>query len=211
MWTYAMKKNQQPIPLRSIIVLPRWMLVSGVVISGACMLAGLVMLIYAIGWEEPGKKAGWIGGAVGCLFGGGGGLFGTLCDQKRRLPATVYLRYYVNNDKPTPMYRLVFWPALTVLCIGLLLGAFVWNHPAIWHGMVQTSGILTFISGTIEAMRRHTTRQARMVFALYADGALEPEDTAAIDDARQKDAKFDAEVVTYLEISEQVNDLAAGI
>ena len=81
----------------------------------------------------------------------------------------------------------------------------------IWHGMVQTSGILTFISGSIEVMRRHTTRQARAVFALYADGALEPEDTAAIDDAREKDEEFDADVVTYLEISEQVSEFAAGI
>jgi hypothetical protein len=205
-----MKANEQPIPLRSIIILPRWMMIGGVVISGACMLAGLVMIVYAIGWEEPGQLAGWIGGAVGCVLGGGGGLFGTLCDQKRRLPATVYLRY-INNDKVAPMYRKVFWPALVVLCIGLIIGCFVWSSPVIWHGMVQTSGILTFISGSIEVMRRHTTRQARAVFALYADGALEPEDTAAIDDAREKDEEFDADVVTYLEISEQVSEFAAGI
>ena len=206
-----MKKNEQPIPLRSIIILPRWMMIGGVVLSGGCMLAGLVMIVYAIGWEESGQRAGWIGGAVGCLFGGGGGLFGTLCDQKRRLPAPVYLRYYVNNDKPSPMYRKVFWPALVVFCIGVLLGCLFWNNRAIWQGIVQTSGILLFISGSIEAMRRHTTRQARAVFALYADGALEPEDTAAIDDARQKDAKFDDEVLTYLEISEQVTAFTAGV
>lgn len=204
-----MKKSEQPIPLRSIIILPRWMMIGGVALSGACILAGLVMIVYAVGLEESGKRVGWIGSAIGCVLGGGGGLVGTICDWKRRLPATVYLRY-INNDKVSPMYRKVFWPALTVLVTGLVIGCFIWSHRVIWHGMVQTGGILTFISGSIEAMRRHTTGQARAVFALYADGALEQEDTAAIDDARAKDHKFDDHVLAYLEISEQVSEFAAG-
>ncbi len=205
-----MTKHNQPIPLRSITIVPRWLMISGVVLSGACILAGIVMSIYAIGWEEPGRRSGWIGGAIGCVLGGGGGLVGTLCDQNRRLPATVYLRYYINNDKATPMYRIVFWPALVVLCIGLIIGCLVWSHPVIWQGVVQWSGLLTFLSGSIEAMRRYTTRQARAVFALYADGALEPVDTAAIDDARAKDVKFDDAMVTYLELREQATALAAN-
>tara|TARA_R110002096_G_scaffold16264_29_gene55717 strand:+ start:373 stop:990 length:618 start_codon:yes stop_codon:yes gene_type:complete len=205
-----MKKNEQPIPLRSIIILPRWMMIGGVALASACMLAGIAMAVYAIGWEESGQRGGWIGSAIGCLFGGGGALLGTVCDWRRRLPATIYLRH-INNDKVSPMYRKVFWPAVVACTISLFIGCFVWNNPLIWHGIVQTSGILLFISGTLEAMRRHTTRQARAVFAMYADGALEQEDTAAIDDARAKDAKFDDEVLTYLEISEKVTAFAAGI
>lgn len=205
-----MKKQQQPIPLRSIIIMPRWMMVSGVAFSSACMLAGLVMLVYAIGWTSGSELGGWIGGAVGCIGGGAGALFGTLGDWKRRLPATVYL-HHLNNDQPSVMYRRVFWPALTVLVIGLLLGTFVWNNRAVWHGLVQTGGILAFIGGSMEAMRRHSTHQARAVFALYADGALDEEDTEAIDDARQKNARFDAEVEAYLEVSDRVRALAAGI
>ena len=80
----------------------------------------------------------------------------------------------------------------------------------IWQGVVLCSGLLTFLCGSIEAMRRHTTRQARAVFALYADGALELVDTAAIDDARAKDVKFDDEVVTYLELSQPGAALTAS-
>lgn len=205
-----MNKNEQPIPLSSIIILPRWMMIGGVTLSSASILAGIAMIVYAIAWDDSGSIGGWIGGAIGCIGGGGGALFGTLCDWRRRLPANVYLRY-IHNDKVLPFYRKVFWPALVTLCIGLFIGCFVWNHRAIWHGLVQTSGILTFISGSMEAMRRHATRQARMVFALYADGVLEPGDTKAIDDARQKDKKFDKDVVTYLEISEKVSEFAAGL
>ena len=38
-----MTKHNQPIPLRSISMVPRWMMISGVVLSGACILAGIVM------------------------------------------------------------------------------------------------------------------------------------------------------------------------
>lgn len=204
-----MKKQQQPIPLRSIVILPRWMMISGVALAAAIMLAGLYMLVYALGWTSGSEMGGWIGGAIGCLGGGAGALFGTLADWKRRLPATVYLRH-LNNDEPAMMYRRVFWPALGVLAIGILLGCLVWNHQAVWQGVVQTSGILVFISGSIEIMRRHSTHQARAVFALYADGALDAEDTEAIDDARQKDEKFDEDVETYLEVSDRVRAFAAG-
>lgn len=203
-----MKKHEQPIPLRSIIIMPRWLMISGVVLGSAFILAGVALIVYAIGWCEGGAMGGWIGGGIGCLGGGIGGLCGTLCDWSRRMPAPTYL-HQLRNDKPSAFYRKVFWPSLLVFVLGLLLAIFVWNHRAIWHGLVQPSGMLLFISGTIELMRRHTNQQARAVFALYADGALEPDDTAAIDDARQKDSKFDADVQAYLDISEQIKSLAS--
>jgi len=205
-----MKRNEQPIPLRSIIILPRWMMIGGVGLASALMLAGVAMLVYAIGWCEGGELVGMIGSAFGCVVGGAGALWGTLRDWTRRLPATVYLRH-LNNDQISPMYRKVFWPALTVFVLGLFTACFLWNSRVIWQGVLQTSGILLFISGSIEAMRRHTVQQARAVFALYADGALGPEDTAAIDDARAKDSKFEDDVKAYLQISDRVSAFAAGI
>ncbi|MCA8976980.1 MAG: hypothetical protein KDC98_19810, partial [Planctomycetes bacterium] len=95
------------------------------------------------------------------------------------------------------------------LVIGLVLGCF-WNHRVVWQGLVQTSAILGFIAGVIEASRRHSTRQAKAVFALYADGVLAAEDAAAIDDARQKDAKFDAEVRAWLELDDRLHVLMNG-
>ncbi|MCA8974767.1 MAG: hypothetical protein KDC98_08595, partial [Planctomycetes bacterium] len=95
-----MKRDAKPIPLQSIVCLPRWLMVLGVAISGAGMLAGVGFLVFAIGWAEGRNEVGGaIGAAVGCLFGGGGGLFGTLGDWRRRLPATVYLPM-LKNDTP---------------------------------------------------------------------------------------------------------------
>lgn len=204
-----MKAKEQPIPLQSIIILPRWLMLGAVILCGACMLAGVGMIVYAIGWGEVRSFGGLLGGAIGCLLGGAGGLFGTLRDWNRRLPATVYLGH-INNDQINPMYRKVFWPAVAVLVVGLILGCFVINHPGVWYGLVQTSAVLAFISGTMEAVRRHSTRQAQAVFALYADGALETEDAEAIDDARRKDDEFDGDVKAYLQISEEVRMFAAG-
>ena len=201
-----MKKNDAPIPLRSIVCMPRWLMAGGVALSGACIAFGVGLVVYAIGWAEgSGAVGGSIGGAIGCIVGGGGGLFGTLCDWYRRLPATVYLQQ-VQNDEPHPMYRRVFWPALGVLAIALAV-ALTFDAWSAYYGVLQTAGILAFISGSIEAMRRHSTRRARAVFALYADGVLEREDTHAIDDTRAKDKRFDADVRAYLHISQQIDDL----
>lgn len=201
-----MKKNENPIPLRSIVCMPRWLMVGGAVLSGGCIAAGLGMVVYAIGWAQgAGEVSGSIGGALGCIIGGAGGLFGTLRDWYRRLPATVYL-HQVQNDEPHPIYRRAFWPAVVVLVLALSVAATfdLWRA---CYGLIQLGAIMSFISGTIEAMRRHSTRRARAVFALYADGMLERRDTEAIDDTRSKDARFDADVRAYLHISQQIDDL----
>lgn len=187
--------------------MPQWLIIAGVALSSACILVGMGLLAYAIGWAESDHVIGSIGGAIGCVIGGAGGLFGTLCDHNRRLPATIHLQL-IHNDQVNHMYRVVFWPAVFCCATGLFLGFFVWNNPVIWHGIVQVSGILLFCSGSVEAARRHSTFRARAAFALYADGALLDEDTKAIDDARAKSAEFDAEIKAYLQISQQLSDWA---
>ena len=204
-----MRRDEAPIPLRSIVCLPRWLMVVCVATSVAAMLLGCALIVYGIGWAETGGRLGGaIGGGIGCVIGGAGGLFGTLRDWNRRLPASTFLSL-VRNDVPHPFYRRVFWPAVAALAVGLLAGL-LWNHRAIWHGVVQTSAILAFVSGASEAARRHSTRRARAVFALYADGLLDPEDAAAIDDARAKDPAFDTDLTRYVEVGEQVRAFASS-
>ncbi|MEZ6036003.1 MAG: hypothetical protein R3F29_00895 [Planctomycetota bacterium] len=202
-----MKRSEPSIPLRTVSLLPRWLMLPLTVLSGAFMLIGLAMIVYGIGWAEGGGAIGGsIGGGIGCLIGGAGGLFGTLRDWSRRLPAQAIL-WHVRNDQVMPGYRRMFRPALGAFAVGVVLWLCGLPAPA-WAALMQTGGILAFISGSQEAMRRHTARQAHATFALYADGALDPDDRAAIDDARQKDAKFDQELREWLAISEQLRLLS---
>ena len=43
-----MKTKEKPIPRRSVIGLPRWMMVAGVVVGGLCIAAGLGLLGYML-------------------------------------------------------------------------------------------------------------------------------------------------------------------
>lgn len=206
-----MKSTAPPIPVRSVVCLPRWLLVGGVALSGGAMLAGIGMAGYAFLATPNTTPGNWygglLGGALGCIGGGAGGLFGALADWRRRLPPTL-LFAYLQQDRVHPYYRRVFWPALLVFVVGMVLGC-IWNEPAIWHGMVQTGGILAFTSGSFEVIRRHTTHRTRILFALYADGALDPADTAAIDAARRQDPRFDAAVRDYQAVAARVARLGA--
>lgn len=204
-----MKTKEKPIPVRSVIGLPRWMMVAGVVVGGLCIAAGLGLLGYMLIAEPTTTPRNWygglIGGAVGCLGGGAGALFGTLADWRRRMPAPV-LWHHLQNDRVLPFYRRVFWPALVVAVVSTTIGC-VFGHWRILQGFLQTGWMLAFMAGTFEAVRRHTTRQARAVFALYADGVLDPADAAAIDDARAKDPKFDAAVREYQQLAARLEEL----
>jgi hypothetical protein len=199
-----MKRNEAPIPVRSVVCLPRWLLVFGVATSGACLLGGLVLVAYALLAAPPdaggGWYGGWIGGGLGCVMGGAGGLFGTLADQRRRLAAP-QLFALVQNDAPSPFYRRVFWPATGVAALSLVVGNATGEWRLVW-GFLQTGGILAFVSGVTEAMRRHTVQQARALFALYADGVLAPDDAAAIEVARQRDPQFDAAVRGFQQVAQ---------
>lgn len=199
-----MKWNEPPIPLRSIVCLPRWLMIGGVAISAACMIAGVVMAIYAFTCTSAGELGGWLGGAFGCLIGGAGGLFGTLADWRRRLPPQL-LFTQLQHDRPSPFYR-VFWAALAAAIAGLVIACF-WSHRIVWHGLVQTGGILAFASGCQEAIRRHSNQKARAVFTLYADGMLAAEEAAAIDAARAQDPKFDAAVHEFQRIAAELRRL----
>ena len=213
-----MKKPEIPIPLRSVVGLPPWLMWTGVVVSGLCMLGGLVMIVQGIvtgvtatevyDATVRGRTAGAIGGGIGCLIGGAGGMFGTLRSWSNRIPAN-WLLPLVREDHTNPLYRRVFWPALAVFVLSLAIGVAFGPWGWLW-GFLQTSGILLCISGCIEAGRRHTVRQARTVFALYADGQLDADDTAAIDDARAKVEGFDADLQDYLRVSERVRAFTNG-
>jgi predicted Ser/Thr protein kinase len=62
-------------------LLPKLMVTAvAMVIGGLTMAAGIALALFAILSESPqsGQFWGWMGGAVGCLFGGGGALIGAL-------------------------------------------------------------------------------------------------------------------------------------
>jgi hypothetical protein len=202
-----MKKNAVPIPVRSVMCMPRWLLMSAVWLCSMGIAGGIGLAVYGLAVAPRHELGGWLGGGLGSAFGCAGGLFGTLRDSNRRLPAPVLWRQ-LQQAPSTRFYRRVFWPALIAFGLGLLLACF-WNHRVIWHGLVQTGGMLAFVSGTIEVMQRHTRRKAHALFALYSDGALDPDDTAAIDDARAKDPEFDAEVCAWQQVGAHVQDLLA--
>ncbi|HEX6810583.1 MAG TPA: hypothetical protein VF384_03065 [Planctomycetota bacterium] len=193
-----MKKNEPPIPLRSVVCLPRWLMLGGVTLSVACMLAGVVLAVHGLATASGGALGGRLGGAFGCLIGGAGALVGTLADWRRRAPAPL-LFAQLQRDKPLPIYRM-FWPSLIAAIVGLVLYC-IWGNWFVSYPIVLIGGIFAFIAGCQETIRRHSTREARAVFTLYADGMLDGDDAAAIDDARKKDAKFDAAVQEFRRVA----------
>ncbi|MBL8730989.1 MAG: hypothetical protein JNN13_01295 [Planctomycetes bacterium] len=200
-----MKKNEAPIPVRSVCILPRWMMLTAVGGCVALLLLCLGFVVYGIGWvDDQGRRWGAIGGGLGGAIGCLGGLFGALNDWRRRLPAS-WLFTYLRHDHPLPFYRRVFWPAAVACGIGLCL--LPWCGRFVWQPFLHVGGMLAFMSGSMELIRRHTAKQARALFALYADGALAADDAAAIDDARRKDAAFDAEVQAFQALGERLRQL----
>lgn len=203
-----MKKSEPPIPLRSVVGIPPWLFWIGTLVSGGCMLLGLGLIVYGLCTASGPELGGWIGGGIGCLGGGGGGLFGTLCDWRRRMPAPIVFAH-LHHDAPSPFYRRVFWPAVATTVLALGLGI-VFGHWRWLQGFLQTGAILAIASGSMEAARRHTARQARTVFALYADGLLDADATAAIDDARAKDPAFAKALAEYQRVADDVQRFANG-
>ena len=202
-------KKEPPIPLRSVSSISPAMRMFGIVVSSLCMAGGVALVVYAVVMAPTDRRigwyGGWLGGAFGCLIGGLGGLLGTLADSRRRMPAPI-LFAQLRHDQPTLFYRRVFWPCLALTAVCLVVGA-LFGHWHLLQGFLQTSAILAFTAGCQEASRRHSTRLARSVFALYADGVLDPADAAAIDDARAKDPKFDAAVREYQQLAARLEAL----
>ena len=202
-------KKEPPIPLRSVSSLSPAMRMFGIVVSSLCIAGGVAMAVYAVVMAPADRLVawygGWLGGALGCLLGGLGGLLGTLADGRRRMPAPI-LFAQLRHDQPTFFYRRVFWPCVALTAVCLVVGS-LFGHWHLLHGFLQTGAVLAFTSGCQEASRRHSTRLARSVFALYADGVLDPADAAAIDDARSKDPKFDAAVREYQQLAARLDEL----
>ena len=77
-----------------------------------------------------------------------------------------------------------------------------WGWGSRQMAMTVVNGLLlATIVGFLGALNRHLHRQAAAVFAVYAEGALDPADARAIDAARAADPAFDAAVRDYLRIN----------
>ncbi|MEO6594513.1 MAG: hypothetical protein ABIP94_07155, partial [Planctomycetota bacterium] len=64
-----MKMNDKPIPLRSVVYLPRWLMLGGVALSTACIAAGIALIVVGLCTASGGALGGYLGGAVGCIGG----------------------------------------------------------------------------------------------------------------------------------------------
>lgn len=194
--------------LPGITSLPRWLVTLGISLSAGCILAGFGMLAYAASWAQGPGVGGLYGGAFGCVIGGAGGLFGTLMDVRRGVPAAALL-LRARHDEVAPLFRVTFWPAVVVLVASGALWLWL-EMPALARGLAQPSGILAAIGGAIEAARRHTATQAKAALRAYAAGELSPDKTAVIERARAVDAAFDAGLREYLGQSSENASSAAS-
>jgi hypothetical protein len=184
--------------------LPRWLMLASVTLCGLLLAGSLGLMGYGLCFAPRDQLVVWLGAGAGTAIGAGGGLFGTLCDHYRKLPVQV-LWQCLRQDRPMPFFR-VFWPATAMAAVGAVV-LLADGHRALWQGLLQTGSMLALMSGGMEAIRRHTHRQAQVVFALYADGTLDPVDATAIDDLRRRDARFDTAVRAWQELGLQLRNL----
>jgi len=115
-------------------------------------------------------------------------MFSSRSDRRPRVTAPLLWKH-LQPRPPLPVRTIVVVFVLVVLAAGLVGG---WEL-ALRIGVPGT-GMLAGALGYVVLHRRQMHRQATVVFALYADGVLDADATAAIDDARAKDAGFDAAV-----------------
>jgi predicted Ser/Thr protein kinase len=132
----------------------------GLVVSGLCMTAGIALGAMGLVRETPGSQQfwGWMGGAMGCFFGGAGGLAGSW-NTYRQLTGR---RDWMSEPGTTALDRAMRWYAL--LGLGLLV-ALGWRSfgDATRHALLLMGGLVTvqavmFIG--IRAVTRSAAREA---------------------------------------------------
>lgn len=209
-----MNPTARPIPLASVVVYPPW-LPKFAFVTGALGGFGVLTLLVAIaaGWQAAPQGAQLAAvlvtlAATGLLL-----AFAWALPRARIRPQ--HLFRYVQPKSPRPSrapgrrFRsatIVAAAALVVLLAFLAL----WAGPGLDLGpraiaTTIVNVVLVFATiGFAASVRRHQHRQAIALFALYAEGVLDPEATRTIDEARAADPAFAAAVCDYLRIHDQV-------
>lgn len=200
-------KRDTLMPVRSVVLLPTWAIRGGIAVALLAMFTGILLAVYGLTTASGNELGGWLGGAFGCLVGGGGAFAGVWFAARARLPA-LHLWQAMQRTEPLALYRRLFRPGLVLTVLGGIVGV-GFDSAAVRIGLLQPAAIVTTIAGLLELERRHSLAAARALFALYADGALTPDDAAAIDDARAKVPAFDAEVRAWRALQAKMDALMA--
>ena len=184
-----MKDDEPLIPLVGVRRVPHrlmrvlfWVGIGVAAIAMAMLLYGLLAGELARVW--PQASVGFFVAIYACAT----ALLAARSDRKPSVPAPLLWKH-VQPRPPLPMGWFVMVFALVVVVIGMASG---WER-ALRVGVPGT-GILAGALAYAAFYQRQMHRQATVLFALYADGVLDAETTAAIDDARQKDPAFDTAV-----------------
>jgi hypothetical protein len=169
-WRWSIRQSQRPRSATAID--PRLYVVAGVLIlCGLLMAAGLAMAVIAV-WKIPIGSSGfwgWMGGACGCFFGGGGGLLGTW---------NSYRQMEGHADMMADPGRNLFDRCvLAILCIGIALlvaaaSVSPWASSDMVSGGLLLGSILTFqglLFLIIRSLIRRGIRQQTAVSQGHAD------------------------------------------
>lgn len=210
-----MKTDQKPIPLASVVMFPPWFRTFTIGIGTAGVLMAIVTVIaVATGAVEPpqGERL------AGMLVTLGASLFAFFLawalPRARIRPQNLFLHIRKRAPASRPPSRargLLILFAIAALVVGTAGTCYGWGSRQMAMTVVN-SLLLVAIVGSLGAVTRHLHRQAIAVFAVYAEGSLDPADAHAIDAARAADPAFDAAVRDYLRINalvvEQVRSLS---
>lgn len=184
-----MKTNQGLIPLAGVTLVPRGAV--RYLIAVACMATATTLALVGHGLVVGDFDRTQQPAAVAAAIAAYAAITAWISGRSDRRPrATAPLVFaHLQTPRPLPVRN---WIAAFLL---LVLGIYGVAGPesALRTG-VPLLGMLLGALFYVVHYRRLMHRQATAVFTLYVDGLLEPEPTAAIDDARAKDPAFDAAV-----------------
>jgi hypothetical protein len=169
LWRWSIRQSMRPRDAGTID--PRLYVLAGMMVFGAlCMAAGAAMAVIAVVMIPIGSAGfwGWIGGACGCFFGGGGGLLGCW---------NTYRQMEGRSDMLVEQGRnLLDRCVLAMLCMGLALviaavSVSPWaSSDMVWGGLL-IGGILTFQSLIFVVLRALLRRGVRQQTAISQGNA----------------------------------------
>ena len=64
-----MKQNDVPIPVSSIMCMPRWLVVGAVSVCSLGIVGGVGLAVYGIAFAPRHELGGWLGGGLGSAIG----------------------------------------------------------------------------------------------------------------------------------------------
>jgi hypothetical protein len=200
-----MKADAVPIPLTSIPLFPRWL-------ASVAVALGTLGVLLAIGTVAA-IAAGWVGVPRGEQLAGmlvtlGASLLSFVLAWwlRRACVRAKSLFAHVQRGSPRPVFLVLLMLAGCFLLASLAAGAWWgWGERQMAMLVVDAAVVAATASG-LEAVRRRLHQQAVAVFAVYAEGALDPADARAIDAERASDPAFDQALREYVRINALVRE-----